>query len=345
MKTRRILTHLFPIVSLFYLMHAQAHVMVLGDVQDADIAHLEATLPQKTTTLPSLSDTSLSFQEARKSWIEFFSKNLLEERLSFRLGDSVQCLFFPMRESSTLNGCALISYEDEQATIETSLLELQQISLHGITEWELTKAKEQVWDHLYATSPELAESSTTLLQSISSADIQKFLSPLYMHVSDELDLFQESETSREEGSILVKLCSNTSGDISPFYSLGISDSDKKTIYWVIHTIAKSNAIKLGLKQSEVRKKGDKIEHVHPLRFLSYVMGEGSLRGDMQKIKSSSYKWSNFMDNYTSRLSREAANNNLLQYVPGFAHSLGVDVEVIRSFVIRHDWYGLVNFFL
>ena len=239
------LIFLFPLFSGLHAQEAHAplsHVMVLGDVKDADLTKLESCLPQKTASLPSLDYETPTFQEKREQWIQFFSKTLLEERLSFRLGNSVQCFFFPSADHSPLNACALIGQEDELATLETSLLELQQISLHGITEWELTKAKEQAWDQLYNTSSELAEESSIVLQSISTKDIQKYLSPLYSHVADDLNLNGDVESEYEEDSILVQLCSNQVNDINPFYSLAISDSDKKTIHCVIHTLTKWNKL-------------------------------------------------------------------------------------------------------
>ena len=344
----------FPYLTLLHTELAPppvSHVMVLGEIKDEDLTKLKRNFPQKFDTLPSLnfekSDHRLagSFQTNRQEWIRFFSKTLLEERLNFRLGDSVQCVFFPETANAPLTACALIGREDEMATIETSLLELKQISLYGITDWELTKAKEQAWDRLYNTSSEIAEKSSIVLQSISTRDIQKYLGPLYSHVDKELNLSGRFENEQVEEAIQVKLCSSNQTDINPFYSLNISDSDKKTLYWVIHTVAKTNPLKLGIKQREVRKKAAKVEHLHPLRSLSYIMGEGGLRGDMQKIKKSSFKWNNFIDEYSSRLSRQASNNNLMQYVPGFAHSLGINAQVIQSYVERHDWYSLINYFL
>lgn len=163
---------------------------------------------------------------------------------------------------------------------------------------------------------------------------------------NSLDIFNSSCDQRDEGeTIQIRLCSSNQNDCAPFYSLYLSNSDKDSIQWVIHTLAKSNPVKLGIKQKEIRKRGDKIEHVHPLRFWSFVIGEGGLRDDMHKIRKSGYKWSNFSDNYFKRLSREADNNNLLQYVPGFAQSLNVDENVIRTFIQNHDWNGFVNYFI
>lgn len=325
-----------------------SHVMVLGDIKSEDLAQLRDNLHQIN---PFLDDKTIelknicSFHAKRKEWIRFFAKNLLEERLQYHLGDSVKCIFFPQSAQDPLTACALIGPEDEMATLQTTVFELKQISLYGIGEWELTKSKEHAWDSLYHTSSESAKKNSIVLQSISTKDIQKDLIPLYNQVDQELQLSQCQESKEANLSIQVQLCSNTQNVIDPFYSLYISDTDKRTIYWVIHTIAKSNVVKLGLNQKEVRKRGDQIRHVHPLRFLSYVMGEGGMRGDMQKIKKSSFKWNNFIKDYSSRLSREAANNNLNAFVPGFADSLSLDTQVIQSIIDRHDWHGLVNYFL
>ena len=146
-------------------------------------------------------------------------------------------------------------------------------------------------------------------------------------------------------NIRVMQCAEVTPSIDPFYLLQITSSDKDNIYFIIHTLAKSNMIKLGLKKKELRKRGDKIQPVHPLRFISYVMGEGGLRSDMRKVKKSSYKWNNFMEGLSERLKRDAHQDNLNRYVPGFAHSLGVNANEIQSLIDRRDWHGLVNYFL
>lgn len=328
-----------------------SHVMVLGEIKEEDLTKLKDTFAQQRPALPSLdfetteNGTIRSFQANRQEWIRFLSKTLLEERLQFYLDDSVQCLFFPESAQAPLTACALIGLEDEMATLEITVLELKQIALYGIGEWELTKAKEQAWDRLYNTSTQRAEKISIVLQSISTKDIQTHLDPLYSQIDQKLQLSQYQEYKEEDLSIQVQLCSTNLNATAPFYSLYISDTDKQTIHWVIHTIAKNNPVKLGLNQKEIRKKGDKIQHVHPLRFLSFVMGEGGLRSDMHKIKKSGFKWNNFIKDYSNRLSREASSNNLNAYVPGFAHSLAVDEQTIQSMIDRHDWHGLVNYFL
>ncbi len=329
----------------------QSHVMVLGNVQDEDLKQIKLKLTETRGEQPSFSyqesdkTGKCHYHQNRQEWIQFFSKTLLEKRLNFRLGDTVECFFFPTSARTPLTACALIGDEDEMATLETTLLELKDISIYGISEWELTKAKELVWNWLYHADNAITEKSSYILQTISAKDIQYYLRPLYAYVDKELYLSQPFEDEGDEDTIQVQLCSITLNNTDHFYSLPISGADKNNITWIINTIAKSNLVKLGLNGNDVRKRGDKIEHVHPLRFLSYVMGEGGLRGDMKKITKSSFKWNNFMDSFSKRLTREMNNNNLLPYVSGFAHSLNVDENTVRSIIERQDWYGLLNYFL
>ena len=173
----------------------------------------------------------------------------------------------------------------------------------------------------------------------------RLLSFLIAGLSFPLVLFGSSfgKTPTEErikANFPLLLCSNTEDAHLSFYSLYLSESDKKNIHFIIHSLAKYSVIKLGVKNKEIRKKGDAVEHVHPLRFLGYIFGEGGLRDDMRRIRKSSYKWNNFMDNFSNRLNKEASQDNLRRFVPGFAHALGVNPAAISSLIERRDWKGL-----
>lgn len=319
-----------------------SHLLILGEAPQQGLEGLAEILPM-SLNLPSFDQERAAFHVTRDAWLHYFSNKLLQDRIQERLFESITCFLFPQVGTTPLNALVMVSVNEEVATLEASLDELSYLRLFGTSEWDLLQAKEETWHTLVCKEASSAITASAI-QSISSRDIDDFLEPLIESLGDQLKLTEDEDDSDGMLPLQIHRCA-TNDEISPFYDLYISDTDKHYIYDVMHTIAKNNVVKLGLNKKAIRKKGDKFEHVHPLRFLSYVMGEGALREDMRKIRSSSFKWSRFMDGYSKRLHREADQNNLMRYIPGFAHSLGGNVDQIRAIVQRRDWKALVTYFL
>ena len=127
--------------------------------------------------------------------------------------------------------------------------------------------------------------------------------------------------------------------------LPLDDHDRSLIYKIVDTMAHDNVIKLGWKRKTMEKKGKKIRHVHPLRFLSYVFGDHHLHQCMREISRSSFKWNGFIDGMRSRIDEEAAKGGLLPFAHDFAKHLNVDEGRIRHYIEKRDWEGLVRHLL
>ncbi len=130
-----------------------------------------------------------------------------------------------------------------------------------------------------------------------------------------------------------------------FYQLPLVDWEMKTIHKIIDTMAEKNVFQLALEKSSMEKKGKKIRHVHPLRFVGYVYGDGHLKRCMHEIKKSYFKWHSFLDGFGEKMHEEYRANNLAQYVPGFSQSLGVNQDSVMQYINDKDWEGLLKFLL
>lgn len=130
-----------------------------------------------------------------------------------------------------------------------------------------------------------------------------------------------------------------------FYQLEINDHDKDLIYKIIDTMARDNVIKLGLKRRSMERKGRKVRHVHPLRFLGHIFGDHYLHQCMREVYRSSFKWNGFIDGLKDRIKEESAKGNLLPYVPAFAKQTNRDADKIAHYIERRDWEGLVRYLL
>jgi hypothetical protein len=108
-------------------------------------------------------------------------------------------------------------------------------------------------------------------------------------------------------------------------------------------MATKNPLMLAFKKDSLERKGKRIHHVHPFRFLAYVYSEPKLRQGMVKIEESHFKWNGFIDGYAKKMRHEASQNNLMPYVNSFASNLNLDRDTIAALVQKADYEGLVRF--
>lgn len=95
---------------------------------------------------------------------------------------------------------------------------------------------------------------------------------------------------------------------------------------------------------EMNRLGDRIRHVHPLCFLSYIYSQPQLATCMKSINSNYFKKKEFISGLSQKMEFEADRDNLLPYVKNFSEKIGCEHwEEISIFVDRRDWAGLLTY--
>lgn len=136
---------------------------------------------------------------------------------------------------------------------------------------------------------------------------------------------------------------NNDGDpTAPFYQLPISEKEKRIIKYILTTMSEKNILQLAFVKRTMEKKGRRIEHIHPMRFIGYILSNSELRSCLRTIRKSSFKWDAFIDGFARRMREEYSNNNLYVHVPGFCQLIGANQEDVTQFIQRKDWEGLVK---
>ena len=67
----------------------------------------------------------------------------------------------------------------------------------------------------------------------------------------------------------------------------------------------------------------------------------NFKDDLYVIKRSHFKWDNFIDGFARRMKEESRNDNIIEYIPGFAELVDGDPEMIMEYIEERDWEGLV----
>ncbi len=132
---------------------------------------------------------------------------------------------------------------------------------------------------------------------------------------------------------------------NPYALLPISKDDAETIWKIIDTVANNNPIKLAFKKNDLERKGQKVNHVHPLKFLGTIFSDPHLKACMTEIEDSYFKWNGFIGGLAGRMNEEYTRNNLLPYIQGFCQAVKANPEKVREYVLKRDWEGLVRYLL
>lgn len=145
-------------------------------------------------------------------------------------------------------------------------------------------------------------------------------------------------TSEQDPFVLHPL-EETSDDI--FF---INTLDQNNIKKLIKRLGNWGVGRLLWHIKEMNRLGDRIRHVHPLSFLSYIYSDPELIQCMKSINQSYFKKKEFITGLSEKMAIEAANDNLLPYVRDFSRKIGCKQwEDIFIFLDRHDWVGFLAY--
>jgi len=135
------------------------------------------------------------------------------------------------------------------------------------------------------------------------------------------------------------------GELS-YEQLACSEIDKQKITRLITTMAENGKLALLLKyQRELRQIGREIDHVHPLKFLSTVFSNPTLKVYMKEIYHDYFKWTNFMDGLGNGLTSQAKQGKVGPYINEFAKEVGAQPDALQGYVQSMDWENMVVFLM
>lgn len=153
---------------------------------------------------------------------------------------------------------------------------------------------------------------------------------------------QENTSFRLADHAKVSQVNNAVNATESFFSLPLDEREKRFIHSIISTIADKNLVQLVFERGNLEKKGKKIHHVHPLRFMGYILSTPALRAGAKEIRKSSFKWDAFISGFAKRMREELSKGNVYQHLPGFAKQVGSTPEHVKPYVHEKDFEGLVK---
>lgn len=128
------------------------------------------------------------------------------------------------------------------------------------------------------------------------------------------------------------------------FDASVTSKEKKDIAYIVSTLAEKSLFSLLGYKSSLEEAGDRVNHVHPLRFLMCIFTDSHLKNDMKDLqKRGGWVWGDFMGGLSNSLSEEHKRNNVTdEQVKNFAKAVGVDPSHLLPSVHKKKWSDFVG---
>jgi hypothetical protein len=127
------------------------------------------------------------------------------------------------------------------------------------------------------------------------------------------------------------------------YNSPLTKDEIKNITYIVTTLANTSIVKIPGLKSSLEKAGDKVDHVHPLKFLTCIYTDEKLKICVYNLMERGWLWRNFMKGLSTSLSEESKNGNLTAaFIHDFAEKVGIGVAVIIPAIEEHRWEDFVK---
>jgi len=312
-----LVTQLLMTLSLLTVSDAPWKVWISQESQDSILMDL----PLLKTALADQSDL-------HEKWKVFLLRELMQQRMAQ----------VPTNQMTT---------EEIQDSLYT---QIDTIRVHGFGQEELSAVKTRWINRLLTledASPDIA-SSLAILYSLEIEDLLPSIALLLEKQPSSIHILNVDEPAAPHFCQLSSSVQHatppekTPSAIDAFYELPLSEHEKKLINELIRNMSEKSIWGLLFKKREMERLGKRVNHVHPMRFISFILADPRLKHYLKDVSTSSFKWDHFIDGLSKRLKEEAAHDNLTPYIAGMAHQLKFDPKRLAAFIQDKDYEGMVK---
>jgi len=131
----------------------------------------------------------------------------------------------------------------------------------------------------------------------------------------------------------------------PFSKLRLTNKDKENITFIITCMGEQGKLWLLVHKNELNERGDKIQGVHPLKFLAVIFSDEYLKKVcMPTILNDYFKKKNFIEGLGANMTKEAQKGKVQKYLAEFLNEIKLDKKhskKLLEFVKTRDWEGFV----
>lgn len=128
------------------------------------------------------------------------------------------------------------------------------------------------------------------------------------------------------------------------YDIPITKEDKKNLAYIVNTLAYDSLWSIGTSTASIQKVGDKLEYLHPLRFVMIIFTDEELKAGAHAIRDrGGWIWDGFLGGITRSLTDEAARHNVKEaQIRDFAKVVKIDADLILPPLQQERWEDFVD---
>lgn len=127
------------------------------------------------------------------------------------------------------------------------------------------------------------------------------------------------------------------------YGLDLSPEEKGDIRFIVTTLANKNLISIAIVKSDLESAGNRIDHVHPLRFLMTIFSDEEMKVGVRNIRGKGWIWNHFIGGVKESLTAEAGIQNLKESdIRHFAHVVNINPNLIIAPIVQNRWDDFVD---
>lgn len=127
------------------------------------------------------------------------------------------------------------------------------------------------------------------------------------------------------------------------YHLELSWEEISDIHFIVTSLANKSLIAIGLAKSDLEAAGDRIEHIHPLRFLMTVFTDEELKVGIRNIRGRGWVWNHFVRGVRDALATETSIGNLKdEFIYHFAETVKIDHRIIMPHLSNQSWDDFID---
>ena len=124
--------------------------------------------------------------------------------------------------------------------------------------------------------------------------------------------------------------------------------DRKNIRFIITNLADTGLLKLWAMQSDVEGAGERVRHLHPLKFLECIFTDEELKVGIHTMTKRTTLgqdqiWREFVRGVSESLNQELKFNNLSNdLLVHFAQSVEIDHTLIAADYNKRNWTAMIE---
>lgn len=127
------------------------------------------------------------------------------------------------------------------------------------------------------------------------------------------------------------------------YALAVTSKEKEDIAFIVNTLGMSSLLSVAKNKSALKKAGDRIDGIHPLRFLMCVFTDEKMKVSMDAMQKRNWIWDEFVGGLFNSLNQESSRDNMKpEFIADFANTVGIAIDLVNPPITKKQWAVLIK---